>query len=85
MKLTEVNIEATHQKEEDKELKFLERELSDLLELKKDFRNFDFKKEGIKMTARQFFETQTFLKNKILQLRKRRREILKNCGGKNGN
>lgn len=48
---------------------------------KKKYKSFDFKKEGLKMTAVEFFKNQDAIKRMIAGLKKRRREILK--GGKN--
>lgn len=39
---------------------------------------FDFKDQGLRMTAVEYFEQKNSLKNLLSALKKRRREILKN-------
>lgn len=51
-------------------------QITKLNKAKKKYKTFDFKKEGLKMTAVDFFRKQTEIKNKLAALKKIKTQIL---------
>lgn len=83
MKLTATQVEVLVGKNIQKySLAQVEATLSEVQETLKKFKNFEFKKEGLKMTAMDFFRTQESLKKCQIALKNRRRAILKVQNGK---
>lgn len=55
----------------------INQQINKLNKAKKKYKVFDFKKEGLKMTAVEFFRKQTEIKNKLAALKKIKSQISK--------